>query len=153
MLAALAAAGWSQARADAPLALPASGPLAVFLDQAQVVKMPEKVATLVIGNPLIADVSLQAGGVMVITGKGFGATNLLAFDRAGNVLTQTLIQVQAPRENLVVVYRGTERESYSCTPVCERRITLGDSPVYFDSVMAQTTGRNGAAQSGAPSAK
>jgi Flp pilus assembly secretin CpaC len=146
VLAALAAAGWPQARADTPRAMPASGPLTVFLDQAQVVKLPEKVATLVIGNPLIADVSLQAGGVMVITGKGFGATNLLAFDRAGNVLTQALVQVQAPRDNIVVVYRGTERESYSCTPICENRITLGDSPAYFASVMAQTIARNGAAQ-------
>jgi hypothetical protein len=154
ILAAIAAAGAPQARADMPRALPISGPLTVFVDQAQVVKLPDKVATLVIGNPLIADVSLQAGGVMVITGKGFGATNLLAFDRGGNLLAQTQVQVQAPRDNIVVVYRGTERESYSCTPTCERRITLGDSSAYFDSVMAQTTGRNGAAaQSGAPSAK
>jgi Flp pilus assembly secretin CpaC len=152
-LAAVTAAGWSQSLADTPRSLPVSGPLNVFLDQAQAVKLPDKVATLVIGNPLIADVSIQAGGVMIVTGKGFGATNLLAFDRAGNVLTQTVVQVQGPRDNIVIVYRGMERESYSCMPKCERRITLGDSPPYFDSVLGQTASRNGAAQSGAQAIK
>jgi Flp pilus assembly secretin CpaC len=152
-LAAVAVAGWSQSRADTPRSLPVSGPLTVFLDQAQAIKLPDKVATLVIGNPLIADVSIQAGGVMVVTGKGFGATNLLALDRAGNMLAQTLVQVQGPRDNIVVVYRGTERESYSCMPKCERRITLGDSPTYFDSVIGQSASRNNAAQSGAQAVK
>jgi hypothetical protein len=136
----------SPALADTSESLPSSGPLTVYLDQAQAVRMPDKVATLVVGNPLIADVSIQTGGLMVITGKGFGTTNLLAFDRAGNVLAQALIQVQGPRENIVVVYRGAERESYSCMPTCERRITLGDGPTYFDAVVAQTGSRNGAAQ-------
>ena len=38
-------------------------------------KLPDKVATIVIGNPLIADAALQAGGMLVITGKGYGSTN------------------------------------------------------------------------------
>src|SRR5262249_25257062 len=33
----------------------------VVLDQAQMMQLPDRVATIVIGNPLIADVSLQAG--------------------------------------------------------------------------------------------
>ena len=36
-----------------------------------------------------------------------------------------------PGDAIVVIYRGIERESYSCAPVCEKRITLGDSaPIY-----------------------
>ena len=35
-------------------------------------KLPTRVATIVIGNPLIADAALQAGGILVITGKGYG---------------------------------------------------------------------------------
>ena len=30
-----------------------------------------------IGNPLIADLSIQPGGLAVITGKGYGATNFI----------------------------------------------------------------------------
>src|SRR5579884_4085016 len=59
----------------------------------------------------------------VVTGKGYGTTNLLALDRAGNVLMDSAVQVESERgRDLVVVYRGTERESRSCAPQCERRI-------------------------------
>ena len=123
----------------------------VILDQAKLVKLPDRIATIVIGNPLIADASVQAGGLMVITGKGYGRTNLIALDRAGAVLLEKTVEVRGPRAGIVVVYRGVERESYSCTPYCDRRITLGDSPPYFDATIAQSGTRSGQAQAGAPS--
>ena len=116
----------------------------VVLDQAQLMKLPDKVGTIIIGNPLVADISLQAGGTMVITGKGYGATNIIALDRAGATLMTATVQVVGPRD-AVVVYRGVDRESYSCAPTCERRITLGDAPPYFDATLAQAGTRNGSA--------
>jgi Flp pilus assembly secretin CpaC len=138
----------------AAIGLPAKASAAdidVIVDQAKLVKLPERISTIVIGNPLIADASVQAGGLMVITGKGFGRTNLIALDRAGAVLLEMTVEVQAPRAGIVVVYRGMERESYSCTPYCNRRITLGDSPPYFEATIAQSSTRNGQAQAAAPS--
>ena len=120
--------------------------LTVNLDQATVVKMPERVSTIIIGNPLIADVSLQAGGIMVVTGKGFGVTNVLALDRSGTVVMDKSVQVRGPRDDVLVVYRGAQQESYSCAPNCERRITLGDAPGHFDAALNQTIVRNGSAQ-------
>ena len=114
------------------------------IDEAYTMKMPERVSTIVIGNPLIADATLQSGGVLVLTGKGFGATNMLALDRAGKTVMNTTIQVLGPASSdLVVVYKGIERESYSCAPECERRLTLGDSPTYFSSILAQAGTRMG----------
>ncbi len=126
----------------------AADTLTVVLDKAQLVKLPDRVATLVIGNPLIADVSIQAGGMMVITGKGYGTTNIIALDRAGGTLMNTSVTVIGPREETVVVYRGVERESYSCAPKCERRITLGDTPPYFEATIGQTGARNSQAAAG-----
>ena len=105
--------------------------ITVRLDQAKLFKLPERTATLVIGNPLIADATVQPGGVMVITAKSYGTTNLIALDRAGVTLSEVPIQVIGPGDAVVVVYRGVERESYSCAPICERRITLGDSATFF----------------------
>src|SRR4051794_2690015 len=82
--------------------------ISVTVDQAKLVKLPERVATVVIGNPLIADATVQAGGLMVITGKGFGRTNLIALDRAGAVLLENSIEVRGPRAGIVVVYRGMQ---------------------------------------------
>ncbi len=120
--------------------------ITVVLDQATLSKLPERVSTIVIGNPLIADVTLQAGGLMVITGKGYGTTNLIALDRGGTVLSERSIKVVGPQENVVIVYRGVNRESYSCAPQCERRITLGDTPEFFDPTLAQASSRSARAQ-------
>jgi hypothetical protein len=119
----------------------------VNIDDAKIMKLPDRVATIVIGNPLIADASVQSGGMLVVTGKGYGATNLLALDRSGRVVMDTTIQVVSPAgSDLVVVYKGIERESYSCAPECERRITLGDSPAYFSATLSQSGTRSGQAQ-------
>jgi Flp pilus assembly secretin CpaC len=120
----------------------------VIVNQAKLVKLPEKVATIVIGNPLVADVSLQPGGVIVITGKSYGTTNLVALDRAGNVLMERSLLVEGASENVVVVYRGVERATYNCTPECEPQINVGDGKVFFDTVLNQTMMRSGAALAG-----
>jgi Flp pilus assembly secretin CpaC len=120
--------------------------IAVTLDQAKVIKMPDKVSTVVVGNPLIADVTMQAGGIMVITGKGYGMTNVVALDRTGNVLMERSVEVGGPRDGVIVVYRGVDRESYNCVPNCEQRLMLGDSQKYFDATLGQTVTRNGQAQ-------
>jgi Flp pilus assembly secretin CpaC len=126
----------------------AADTLNVVLDQALVTRLPERVATIVIGNPLIADVSIQSGGLLVVTGKGYGVTNMIAFDRSGAVLLERFVRVQGPTEGVLVVYRGVERESYSCTPMCERRVTLGDTPAFFEATIAQTGSRVGQAEGG-----
>jgi Flp pilus assembly secretin CpaC len=139
------------------LLLPRSGgaaeTLEVVLDQATLMKLPDKVSTIVVGNPMIADIAIQSGGLVVVTGKGFGATNLIALDRSGTVLMERSIVVSGPRgRDTVQVYRGVQRETYSCTPSCERRITLGDSAEYFSAIAGQTDARNSAAASGGAAA-
>lgn len=111
--------------------------IAVNVDQAKLVKLPDRVATLVVGNPMIADVTLQSGGIIVVTGKSYGATNFIAMDRGGQVLIDRQIQVAGPTDRLVTVYRGVDRETYSCMPICQRRVTLGDGDSYFKSVLDQ----------------
>lgn len=119
--------------------------LDVTVDQATVMRLPEKVATIVVGNPLIADVAVQSGGLVVVTGKGYGSTNLIALDRAGTVLMERSVVVRGSTDKSVQVFRGMERETYSCTPDCERRITLGDSATFFQATIDQAENRSGKA--------
>ena len=124
--------------------------MTVSVDQAQVIKLPERIATVVVGNPLIADAALQSGGILVITGKSYGSTNLLALDRGGRVVMDKTVQVlSVSGGEVVVVYKGMERESYNCAPQCERRITLGDSPAYFNATLGESGARTGQAQTSA----
>ncbi|CAN5210510.1 pilus assembly protein N-terminal domain-containing protein [soil metagenome] len=127
--------------------------IAVSVDQAKLVKFPERIATIVIGNPLIADVALQPGGIVVVTGKGYGATNVIAMDRTGAVLMDRLIQVTGPLDKVVTIYRGIERESYSCAPTCQRRITLGDGDSFFKGTMDQAGSLSSSATGASTAAK
>jgi hypothetical protein len=125
--------------------------ISVVLDRAQVIRLPERVATLVIGNPSVADGTLQAGGLLVVTGKGYGSTNVIALDARGEVLAEHMVTVGAPSDGLLTVWRGADRETWSCAPRCERSVMLGDAPDFFESVIGQTGSRNGHA-GGAPAA-
>jgi len=147
---------WALAHAAILLAPLVAGPahaadtIKVEVDRAAITRMPPHVATIVIGNPLIADVTVQPGGLLVITGKGYGTTNMIALDRSGTVLSEQNIEVLGPRGDVVVVYRGVNRESYACAPDCERRITLGDSPEFFEATIGQASNRATRAQGAAP---
>ena len=117
------------------------GRLNVSLDEAKLIRLPERVATIVIGNPLIADASLQPGGLVVLTGKGYGATNFIALDRKGNALLEKTIQVHGDR-NLVTVYKGVNRETYACAPTCQPVVAPGDVQQFFNQILVQTTTRS-----------
>lgn len=115
--------------------------LNVAMDEAKLIKLPERVATIVVGNPLIADASLQPGGLAVLTGKGYGATNFIALDRKGNALFEKIVEVRGAL-NTVVVYRGVNRETYSCMPNCNPVIAPGDFQQFFNQALVQTTTRS-----------
>jgi Flp pilus assembly secretin CpaC len=143
------AARWALTGVALTLSAPAADALetiSVTVDQAILVKLPERASTLVIGNPLIFDAAVQPGGLMILTGKGYGTTNLIALDRQGQVLMERSVTVQ-PAKDTLVVYRGTRRESYSCSPNCEPRITLGDDSAHFGQTIGQATTRARQAES------
>lgn len=123
----------------------ASSGVTVTMDQARIMRLPPRVATIVIGNPLIADASVQSGGLMVLTGKAIGSTNLIALDGRGEQLLSMQIRVRPQTDSVVQVYRGTDRETYSCSPVCERSMSIGDSKEFFDTALGQARSRDGAA--------
>jgi hypothetical protein len=115
--------------------------LSVTLDQAKIARIPDGTMTLVIGNPIVADVTMLKGsGAMVVTGKGFGQTNLIALDAKGEVLDEKTIRV-VPTAATLLVQRGTERESYSCAPQCMPTVQLGDGKQFSDA-SSQITQRN-----------
>lgn len=103
----------------------------VEVDRARVVKIPDGAQTLVVGNPLIADVTmLKANQLMVVTGKSFGTTNLIVLDRTGSQVSESMITVVPPKGNFVV-QRGVHRESLSCQPICARAVDPADDVQYM----------------------
>ena len=127
------ALAWTLLSAAAIAATPTQADtVTVNVDEARVMKLPERVATIVIGNPLIADATLQSGGILVVTGKGFGSTNMLALDRSGRVVMDKTVQVARPP---AAIWSSFSRAS-SANPTVARRTAsaafgLGDSVALF----------------------
>jgi Flp pilus assembly secretin CpaC len=116
--------------------------ISVVLDQAKVMSLPQGTRTVVVGNPSIADVTIQKNGIIVITGKTYGTTNLIALDSGGKITAESALFVEAPSDGVVTVQRGLDRESYSCTPRCAPTMVPGDATAFFSSVGAQAKQRN-----------
>jgi hypothetical protein len=122
--------------------------IVVTLDRARIVKLPDRTQTLVIGNPIIADVTpLKTNGLMVITGKSYGTTNLIALDASGSPVAESIVRVH-PAENALIVHRGMSRESYACSPRCEPTINLGDEGKYLGDVAGNVKARTALSQPG-----
>ena len=139
VLAFVLSSGASPARAETSM-------IAVTLDQAKIARLPQGTATLIVGNPMIADVTmLKNSKTMVITGKGFGQTNLIAIDGTGSLIEEEQIQV-LPAKTVLVLQSGSSRISYSCNPTCMPTVQLGDDNDVFNKSGTQITMRNGFAE-------
>jgi hypothetical protein len=119
--------------------------ISLMLDRATIIRPPAKTSMVVIGNPAIADVSVQKNGVMVLTGKSYGETNMIALDDQGQLISESWIKVGAPGRSNMVVVRGADTETYSCTPNCQPTVMLGDSEKHFGKLGSQVGSRNGSA--------
>jgi Flp pilus assembly secretin CpaC len=120
-------------------------PIIVDMDYARIVKMPEGAQTLVIGNPMVADVTmLKNNQLLVITGKSFGTTNLIVLDRTGAQVGESIIRVVSANDTLTV-QRGPHRESYACNPDCLPTVNLKDSTAFQAETIANMKLHDGSA--------
>lgn len=91
----------------------------VTMNQAKIVKLARAADTIVIGNPAIADASVQDASTVVLTGKGFGVTNLVVLDEMGNPIIDEQVTVTRGTASTVRIYRRAQVQTLSCTPFCE----------------------------------
>jgi len=108
--------------------------LMVRYDQSQLIRLPRPATEVIIGNPSIADVAIQGGNLLVVTGKTFGVTNIIALDAQRNVIQDQRVIVEHDDQRTLVLYKGAMRESYTCTPTCSPTITIGDESKYFETI-------------------
>ncbi|MGN6466288.1 MAG: pilus assembly protein N-terminal domain-containing protein [Rhizobiaceae bacterium] len=93
--------------------------IGVTMNEAKIVKLARPADTIIIGNPAIADASVQDSKTIVLTGKGFGTTNLVILDTSGNPIIDEQITVSRADASSVRIYRRAEVQTLSCTPYCE----------------------------------
>ena len=111
-------------------ALAENAPVTVKVNMARILRINAPAATVIIGNPGIADAAIQDPQTLVLTGKSYGQTNLIVLDAQGNPIADTLIEVVQEQAGLVTVFLGERRTSMACEPICQPIIMLGDDKAY-----------------------
>lgn len=110
----------------------AGSPLSVLIDRSQLMMLSDEPSTIIVGNPSIADVSLN-GRQLFIHGHSAGETNLMVFNQDGTKIVDLELSVIQDGSNSVTVfagssnsYRGTVRRSYVCAPNCDPSMVASD---------------------------
>ena len=122
-----------------PAAAETSEPISVKVNMARILRISAPAATVIIGNPGVADITIQDPQTLVLTGRSYGQTNLIVLDSAGNPVADTIVSVVQGQADTVTVYMGTARQTLACQPVCQPTVTLGDDNGFSSNSFASTT--------------
>ncbi len=110
----------------------AKGGIGVPSDQVKIVHFPQAVATVYIGNPSIADVTMIDPNHAFLIGKNYGTTNVVALDNKGNEVFNQPVTVTAGA-SLLTLHEGATHRTFSCTKSrCEATPMPGDTKQPFD---------------------
>ena len=119
------------------------------MDQVRPYKLETAAQSIVVGNPGIADVTVQDNTNLLLFGKAPGLTNIYLFDEDGKTIENLVIRVRSPSSDMLVVHRGAARTTYNCTVNCEATITVGDTEEIFQGVVTQVSAKFDQAQNAA----
>ena len=120
--------------------------ISVKVNMARILRISSPAATVIVGNPGVADVTIQDPQTLVLTGRSFGQTNLIILDSIGNPIADTIVEVIQAQADLVTVYQGTAKTTVVCSPVCQPTIMVGDDTSFTSTVVASSSIVAGAAQ-------
>lgn len=110
----------------------------VELNKTEIVRLPGTASSIIVGNPKIADVTVQSSDLIFVVGRGFGETNLIILDAQGNTMMNADLQVvNTLPKNGVRLYNGNNRETYSCIPYCGPSPVLGDTEDFISANTSQ----------------
>jgi hypothetical protein len=67
----------------------------------------------------LPDVTMIDAHSVIVTGKGYGATQVMVLNHAGRMLLDSRVTVSAPDDGHLTLYRGGAPSEFSCSPRCQ----------------------------------
>ena len=113
-------------------------PINVNVNMARVLRISAPAATVIVGNPGIADVTIQDPQTLILTGKSYGQTNLIVLDSRGEPVADTLVEVVQMSAGIMTVYQGQSRTTLSCAPTCQPVVMMGDDANFSGQTLASS---------------
>jgi len=124
----------------------AADALTITIDHAKVMHISRPADIVIIGNPGIADATIQDQQTLIITGRSYGSTNLIVLDSNGKAIAEETLSVEPSNDNIVSLYKTVDkritRQSFSCTPDCSPTLTIGDDKDVFSAASSQIKDHN-----------
>ena len=96
----------------------------VEIDRSTRVQLGGVAASVIVGNPQIADVTVVDANTLFITGKGYGVTEVVAVDGIGRTLFQRQVVVTGGSTGSVRVWRGGQATEMACASSCAPSIRV-----------------------------
>jgi hypothetical protein len=133
------------------IGLPAAAaqPVSVHIDEATPLSVGGQISQVVVGNPSIADVSLTDRRHIMILGRSYGMTNIIALDGMGRRVFETTVNVAPAPTGRVSLFRGIELYNYACNDRCERTPMPGETQPVYQSFATPYSDYSGRAKSAA----
>ena len=112
--------------------------LTLAADQARIIKLDNPAASVVVGNPFIADITFENDQTVLVFGKGAGVTNLIFMNDAGEAVANYTVSVVGAPGNMVTFSRGASQRTLGCAGRrCDAMLMIGDDAEYFNIVRTQ----------------
>jgi hypothetical protein len=116
-------------------------PFKVQVDQTITLKLSKPADSVAVGNASIADVVVHDPTTLLVTGRAYGATNLVVLDRGGRQIYANQIAVGGAGSGELTIVRGGGTYTYSCVDKCRSTPTVGDVADHFDEVMSSANSK------------
>ncbi|WP_395687917.1 pilus assembly protein N-terminal domain-containing protein [Aestuariivirga sp.] len=120
--------------------------LALVADQSRIINLAAVPATVVVGNPSIADATMD-GRSLFLHARGPGLTNITVLDARGETVADYLIHVVYADDQGMALYTPDGRFSFACVNDCEPVMRVGDNSEQFQDYSTQLITKTGLATS------
>jgi hypothetical protein len=129
-------------------AAPKGSDVALALDEVHTLTFKNPIATVYVGNPAIADVTMIDSRHAFVQGKGYGRTNIVALNSDNVQVFNTHITVTGGEgSGTVTLNRGAQRITLNCAGGrCEPTATPGDDQKIYDTESAQASSHQNTAR-------
>jgi len=112
--------------------------LVLRTDQAKIIEVPRTPSIVVVGNPSIADATIQ-GNRVFLHGRAYGTTNVIILDTDGAQLADYAVDVQQGGLHNVSLFKAGNLQTYVCATNCETMLHVGDHPGHYKDVVLNRT--------------
>lgn len=120
----------------------ASGIIAVSPDKPEIVRLESDAASIIVGSPKFASVTLDNPRTMLVIPRAEGATSLTVLNSEGDIILEKSIVVGGPKENYVRIRRACPSNLGGCVSSQTYYCPDGCSDVSLDTPDKANTSNN-----------